>query len=256
MSAEDREELAHEIAFWMQGLDKPLPPLDEHARLVRQLCEQLRALAIMVLLGTGNSDRFHHNLIRSARLRLAFLRRCRAEGANGEHDFVSGILEPLHDAMAAGDWALATDLVRAAPADFRPGHEYEDDHHHARLLGLLLTQPDDAAAQRLALQQLAAAVGDEDHPRVALLRVLVERRQQDFEGAFEAFTAMRHADIDEEAQQGGLVSAGVRARRQVHMEGLALIALAARRGLKPGHEHRLCPALARVPMREPLPADD
>ena len=76
MSAEDREELAHEIAFWMQGLDKPLPPLDEHARLVRQLCEQLRALAIMVLLGTGNSDRFHHNRIRSARLRLAFLRRC------------------------------------------------------------------------------------------------------------------------------------------------------------------------------------
>lgn len=256
MSAEDREELAHEIAFWMQGLDEPLPELDEHARLTRQLCAQLRALAIMVLLGTGNSDRFHHNLIRSARLRLAYLQRCAREGATEEHDFVSGMIEPLHDAMAAGDWPLVGQIAKAAPAHHRPGHEYEDDHHHAVLLGQLVAAPGDLGAQMAAWQRLAAAVGDEAHPRLAVLRALIERRQADFDAAFEALTGLRHTELLAEAQQGGLVSPGVQAQRHVYIEGLALLRLAQHRGLAADGEHRLCPALARVPMREPLPADD
>ncbi len=256
MISEDIEELAFEIAVWMQGLDEPLPPLSEHAHLTGQLCEQLRALGIMVLLGSGNADRFQHNLIRSARLRLAFLQRCAAEGAADAHDFVAGILEPLHDAMAAGDWPLAQALTRATPAEYRPGHEYEDDHWHALVLRSLLAEPADPAAQQDALERLARALDDPEHHRVAVLRALATKDAAAFDGAFELLLDLRESEIAEEVQRGGLASPSTLARRHVFVEGLALLRLAARAGIATAADYRLCPALARVPMREPVPPDD
>jgi hypothetical protein len=70
------EDLAYEVAFWVQGLDDADLPLEDHASLVTQLGSHLRSLAIMVLLAFGKTDRFHHNLIRSGRLRRDFLNRC------------------------------------------------------------------------------------------------------------------------------------------------------------------------------------
>ncbi len=69
MFAEYCEDLAYEIAFWMQGFDEPSYPMDELGRLTRDLSDNLRSLAIMVLLSKGKVDRFHHNLIRSGRVR-------------------------------------------------------------------------------------------------------------------------------------------------------------------------------------------
>lgn len=256
MISENCEELAFEVAVWMQALDEPLPSLSEHAQLTGQLCDQLRSLGIMVLLSSGNSDRFHHNLIRSARLRLAFLQRCIAEGRTDAHDFVAGILEPLHDAMAAADWPLAQALTLAAPAEYRPGHEYEDDHWHALALRRLLAGPAERAAQEDTLERLARALGDPEHPRVAVLRALAEKQQGAFDDAFERLLDLRESEIAEEVQRGGLASPSTLARRHVYVEGLALLRLASRAGLTPAADYRLCPALARVPMHEPVPPDD
>jgi hypothetical protein len=157
MFADECEDLAYEVAFWMQGLDDPGLSLDEHGRLVVQLGSHLRSLAIMVLLASGKTDRFHHNLIRSGRLRRDFLNRCVQLGDTGQHDFVSGMLEPLHDSLAAADWALARELVDAAPAMYRPGHEYEDDFCVSQLLRQLLAGTPDPAAWAALLERTERA---------------------------------------------------------------------------------------------------
>lgn len=254
MTSDDIQELAHEVAFWMQGLDEPLPALDEHASLVRQLCGQLRSLAIMVLLHAAKTDRFHHNLIRSGRLRLAFLERCASEGAVHEHDFVSGVVEPVHDAMAAGDWPLAMALVRTAPATYRPGHEYEDDHHHVQLLGQLMAG--DAAAAAAALQHYVRSIGGEPDARAAVFEALIAGDPRAFDTAFECLVEARLAEIRHEVARGGLSSPSVLAPRHLFIEGVALLGLARRLGLQPADDYRLCPALALVPMQEPLPDSD
>src|ERR1700761_7035891 len=57
--------LAFEAAFWSLGVKDPAYPLDDLGRLSLHLSGTFRAIAIMVLLVKGDTDRFSHNLIRS-----------------------------------------------------------------------------------------------------------------------------------------------------------------------------------------------
>jgi len=252
MFAQACEDLAYEIAFWMQGLDKADLSLDEHAKLVEELGSHLRSLAIMVLLGFGKTDRFHHNLIRGARLRLGYLQRCQETDALEEHDFVSGILDPLFDSIAAGDWDLSLTLMRAAPPAYRRGHEYEDDFCSSQLLRQLVEGVPDSAAWAALLHRAEAAFGDPAHPRLALFRAIGERDQAAFDKGFEALLRARSASIDA-ASKGELAGAPVLAQRAVFIEGLAMLQLAQRFGLVTAPEYAMCPSLARVPMVEPVP---
>lgn len=254
MFADECEDLAYEVAFWMQGLDDPGLSLDEHGRLVVQLGSHLRSLAIMALLAFGKTDRFHHNLIRSGRLRRDFLNRCVQLGDTGQHDFVSGMLEPLHDSLAAADWGLARQLTETAPAAFRPGHEYEDDFCVSQLLRQLLAGTPDPAAWGALLQRTERALGGPDHPRLLVCRAIGARDQSAFDAAFDALVQSRIDEI-EEARDREPAEPPVLAQRAVFVEGLAMLQLARRAGLSTEVDYRLCPSLARVPMVEPVPED-
>ncbi len=173
-------------------------------------------------------------------------------GALEQHDFVSGVLDPLHDALAAADWALAQELLHAAPSPFRRSHAYEDDFCCAQLLRQLLEGAADRAAWAALLARAEAAFGDTDQPRLATCRALGERDQAAFDTAFDALIQARVDEI-EEASSRELAEPPVLAQRAVFVEGLAMLQLARRLGLATAPEYHLCPSLARVPMVQAVP---
>jgi hypothetical protein len=169
-----------------------------------------------------------------------------------QHDFVSGVLDPVHDSIAAGDWVLAKSLLDAAPAAFRPGHEYEDDFCCSQLLRQLLNGAPDPVTWAALMQRAERAFGGVEHPRLAVCRAIGARRQAAFDDAFDALVQTRVDEIDE-AMGRELAEPPVLAQRAVFIEGLAMLQLARRFGLATAAEYHLCPSLAQLPMVEPVP---
>lgn len=254
MFREECEPLAYELAFWIQGLEDPDYPLDELGSLTREVCSGLRSLGIMVLLSMGKSDRFQHNLIRSARLRRAYLERIGRANAFDDHDNVSSILEPVMDAIAAGQFDLARGILETSPRDFRPGHEYEDDYCHAQALLRLLQGAGAGPEVDVQAARMERYLSRSD-ARAAVCRALANADAAAFEEAFGALLQARSEEIADADDRGELAEPPVVAQREVFVEGLAMLRLARARGLPIEPEYQYCPSLALQPMVEPYPDD-
>lgn len=252
--AEHGEALAYDIAFWMAAATDPGYPIAQLDRLGVELSGKLRALAIMVLLVKADSDRFYHNLIRSGLVRETYLRRCRDEGFSGHHR-VSGRIGSLLDSIAAGDLALARRIAALSPAEFRQGHEYEDDYCYAQVLHLWVADPARDGGVAPLLERLAAFLEGRTCPRLDCCRALWTRDQELFDEAFDALLAERMAETAAAIERGQEEEPSVVSQRYVSIEGLALLRLAEARGLSARREYPLCPSLARVAMVTPFPGE-
>lgn len=249
------EELAHEAAFWLSGALSPSYPLPHLGRLSIDVCTKLRALAIAVLLVKADVDRFHHNLIRSALVREAYLRRCRDEGAPLDHHRASGRTAGLLDAIAASAPDIARRIVALSPTDLHKGHEYEDDYCFAQVLHrLVMPTPPEAEILPL-LERWAEYPPASSDARLEVCRALLTRDQAAFDEAFESLLNRRDDQISAEKARNKLEEPAVVAERHVYVEGLAVLRLAAARGLVTQSEYRMCPSLARLPMTQPFPGE-
>lgn len=249
------EALAHEVAFWMQGLTNPDYPANRLGKLSLELSDKLRGLAIITLLVKGEPDFFYHNLIRSGTARETYLSRTRDAGLFDDHHRASGRYEPLLDAIAAGDLALVRRIATLSPGEFRENHEYEDDYCYAQILQRLSQEPPEVQDILALFQRLEVFLNGQDSVRLALCRALTNVDQAAFDEAFLALIETYTADIEADKKRGRLEEPEVIAQRQVFIEGLALLRLAEVRGLATESEYRYCPSLARVPMQIPFPGE-
>jgi len=247
------ESLAYDIAFWMQGLDSSPP--QELGVLSLELSDKLRSMAIVTLLVKADTDFFLHNLIRSARAREIYLQRVKGAGLLEDHHRVLGRYEPLLDAIAAADWDRMARIRALSPADYRPGHEYEDDHWYARILHDLASSAPDEAQLPAMLEAFEKALGGLTPARLEVGRALAARDQAAFDAAIEALLDQHAAQIESDKERGKLEDPVVIAQRQVSVEALAILRLAERRGLTTQTEYRYCPSLAREPMVAPFPGE-
>jgi hypothetical protein len=247
--------LAYDTAFWMAGVKDPTYPLGQLGDLTLEVSAKLRTLAIVALLVKADSDKFYHNLIRSGMARETYLLRCQAEGRLDDHQRASGRYEPLLDVIASGDLELARRIASLSPAEFRAGHEYEDDYCYAQILHRLvqLVPPEPEIVP--LLDQFAAYLDGEDSARFDLCQALTNRDQGAFDKAFAALLDERDAQIEAEKERGQLEEPPVIAQRQVFVEGLALLRLAEGRGLATDADYRFCPSLGRIPMTNPFPGE-
>jgi len=247
--------LAYEIAFWMSGLTDPEYPVEELGTLSLELSSKFRALAIMSLLVKADSDLFYHNLIRSGIARETYLQRLKSEGIDQDHHLASGRYEPLIDAIAADDMALALRIVDLSPTEWRKGHEYEDDYCYAQILHRLAQEMPPEHEILLLLEQFESYLEGEPSARLDVCKALVERDQDAFDETFDALLDEQEAKIAADKAQGQMEDPVVIAQRQVFIEGLAILRLAEGRGLTTQLDYRYCPSLARVPMRAPFPGE-
>lgn len=249
------EALAYNIAFWMQGLTNPAYPVEQLGKLSLELSDKLRALAILTLLVKGESDFFYHNLIRSGIARETYLQRLKDEGIDDDHHQASGRYEPLLDAIASGDLALARRIVDLSPTEWRKGHEYEDDYCYAQILHRFIQETPREQEIPPLFQQFEACLEGQQSARLDVCRALVQRDQNAFDEAFVLLLDEQESKIAADKARGQEDDPVVVAKRQVFVEGLAILRLAESRGLTTHLEYRYCPSLARIPMRTPFPGE-
>lgn len=253
--AEYGQTAAYEVAFWMQGLANPSYPVAQLGGLTQDLTRKLRALAILGLVAAADGDCFHHNLIRSGRVRRLYLERMRLFGQTQDHQFCSGRYEPLLDAIAAGDWNLARQIVELSPAEFREGHEYEDDYCFAQIVSCWSVDPPREQEVPEFLGRFAAYAEGRPNPRLTLCRALQGGEQAAFDEALAGSLDARDLEIEAAKTRGQLEEPHIVALRRVSVEALAMLRLAERRGLRTESEYRYCPSLARAPIQTPLPEE-
>lgn len=249
------QDLAYDAAFWLTGVRSPDYPLGQLGRLSLEVSAKLRALAIAVLLVKADVDRFHHNLIRSGMVREVYLRRCRDEGALGDHHRASGRSGALLDSIAAGALDLARRIAALSPTELHQGHEYEDDHCFAQVLHRLVQPALPEAEIPPLLDRWGAYPPGATDARLDVCRALFDRDQAAFDDAFEGLLARRDDQISAEKARNRLEEPAVIADRHIHVEGLAILRLAGARGLATHPEYRMCPSLARLPMTQPFPGE-
>jgi hypothetical protein len=252
---EYQEILAYDIAFWLTAFQEPDYSPGQLGDVAVQVSAKLRAAAIVALLTSGDSDIFFHNLIRSARSRIAYLQRLHDAGISGEHHQASGRVDPFLDAVAAADFGSARQIVALSPRDWLQGHEYEDDFCYAQIVHGLILVPTDLTRLEGLFERYEGVLAGASEPRLDVARSIARRDQAAFNQAFESLLAARTRQIEAERARKKIEEPMMMAERQVYVEGLAMLQIAGRLGFTTQPEYLYCPSLARVPMQRPFPGE-
>jgi hypothetical protein len=247
------ESHSYETAFWMAGVYSPDYPARLLGGLAADVSDKIRTMAIFRLLTDGKTNSFYHNLIRSALVRQHYLRRCLAENLLDDHFRASGRYLPLFDAIAAAEFSLARNITELSPVEFMQGHEYEDDYCYAQIVQGLVTGRNDRAENLLTRFERYMETGSSG--RLMVVKALLGQDQSNFDSAFEQLISDRELEIAADIERGQIESPQVKAFRRIFVEGLAVLRLAERTGLKTEDEYRFCPSIARIPMTEPFPGE-
>lgn len=213
--------------------------------------ESLRAAAISELLINGDADRFYHGLMNSARVSRYYLTRSQRAG-HSDFRCAASRTDGLLDALAAADFKTATEIAALSPDLWMKDDEYEDEFLFASFIHQSLgTTPDVSNVDEL-FRRMNEAGGSS--AKRELCSALHEARQELFDSAFEVLLEERVASIarDRELFESTIV---LETSARVYIEGLAVLRLAERAGLKTQREYLFCPEIARSPMIEPFAED-
>jgi hypothetical protein len=250
-----QEILAYDIAFWLTAFQEPDYPPGQLGEVAVQVTAKLRAAAIVALLTTGDSDTFFHNLIRSARCRIAYLERLHDVGITGEHHQASGRVDPFLDAVAAADFESARRIVALSLREWLRGHEYEDDFCYAQVVHGLITVPTDVTRLEGLFERYERVLDGQSDARLEVTRAIARREHGAFDEAFEELLARRTGQIEAEKARKKIEEPSMIAERQIYVEGLALLQIATRLNIDTQPEYIYCPSLARGPMHRPFPGE-
>ena len=100
--------------------------------------------------------------------------------------------------MAAADFGTARRIVALSPREWMQGHEYDDDFCYAQTLHQLLSAPNDRPALDPWFDRFERALDGRQDARLDVTRAIADRKQPEFEEAFDALLRQRTRRIDEE----------------------------------------------------------
>lgn len=247
------ESTVYDAAFWASALDDPAYSLDRLGGVANDVSNKIRTIACYRLLADGKSDGFYHNLIRSGLVRRRYLQRCLKASLIADHFRGCSRFLPLCDSLTAGDFELARSIVEVSPVEFLDGHEYEDDYCYGRVLNLLVAGEQNQAPP--ILDRFERYLEGTPNGRFLVAKALIKADASEFEAAFEILLQDRREEIAKNVERGEMESPHIVAARRVFIEGLGILRLAERMGLKTQDEYLYCPSLARVPMVKPFPGE-
>ena len=206
---------------------------------VLELCRHHRIVGIGTFLLGAEGSKLHDGLYRSGRTYSHFLEVLGPDSAA----LSRGI--PFYDALACGDFDAVSRIVERSPREWRPDLEYEDDYLHVDFLmsHFFRDAPEDAC--EAVLERFEEVLEGGDAPRLAVCRALFTGDDELFEDGFTGLLA-NDAERNDGLLRQELVEPEVAATEaHVHIEGLALLRLAERKGLVTRHEYPRVPSLGR-----------
>lgn len=252
---EQAEHLAYEVAFDLVGLRSPDYPVDKLGRLSMELSGKLRTLAIISLLAKAHTDLFCHHLIRSGLVRETYLRRLAEQGITSDLHYGSGRYAALLDAVAVPDFELAERIVQLSPFNWQENHEYEDDFCYAQILHRFVSGVSVDSEVPLLLKRFETCLAGEPSARFDTCAALLANDQDQFDKAFGDLLKTHEAEMRAAEERDQIESMALMTQSSVFVEGLGVLRLAERRGLKTQGEYSYCPHMARAGMQVPFPGE-
>lgn len=208
---------------------------------VHQVCTYYRQLGVATLFQTGDADRHHVAAMQSASLYLFELLR-QPDAAK-----VTSFAKPLFDAIGAGYWEAARWIAEASRPTWNPEREYEDDFLYVWFLckHALLDAPREETEG--LLERYETVLEGAVDVRLDLCRALLDADEVTFDAELRALLERRREEVEALAERGALGNDAATWIRHFALEGLALLAIAERQGLKTGSRYLHCPDVARRP---------
>jgi hypothetical protein len=255
LSPEDlKEDLTAYVDFCTEVAEARVDPA-KCGEEFEDLSRYYRALGICQLSGDADIDGFFHHLIQSALARRHYL--TGVQGGGDPRYRRASFLDPALDAMAARQWKLAGALFGLVSPTWTEGEEYEDDFCYADAIRRLTTDAPEPLEPLLAHWE-EVLEGGEDR-RLPLVKALIAGDPAAFNEALtdhlSAEDAKQRKIADPEDGCSLADEPPFFPNHWVSVEGLALLALAEKRGMEVPDLFKGCPPPARTgvfgPFRSP-----
>ena len=234
---------ADKVELYEDEIAEEVLPQEEIEARYCALSDWYRVLGVCRFLAHADAEGLQDGLRQAGEARVELLRHRSTQrhpfnGYTGSAQYL-----PLCCAIAAGADDVAQEIVHLSSATLAKGEELEEDFAYAMVLHWLTSQKRNPRPDA-ALATLGELLG-EGSPRCAVATALVDADDKAFRPAFDALLAEWVTLMDDVTplERGETY----RADAGLFVEGLAIVRLAVRLGLRPKKEYRFVPSLARVP---------
>jgi hypothetical protein len=205
-------------------------------------CHLCRIRGIGQLLLDGTPESFHRELWRSGRVIWASLERA------DDSEKATGRLFPFFDAVSVTDWEGAAGIAAHARRSWNHEKEYEEEFLYAYFLMNLFFMDGDIGACTALLRRYEEVVDGEPDTRLGLCKALLGGEQIEFDAALAAFLDEYLERYRRLTRKEAISQEVAATEAHVSIEGLALLRLAQRRGLKPRRDY---PGVPSIALKEP-----
>lgn len=248
----EKVRISKTLELWVQSTFEPRNTVALVGKVCDKITESYRALAIISLLIDADTDTFYHDLIRSAKTREYYLTRCKLDNYS-DFRISTSRNEPFFDALAANDFGLARQLADLSPKVWRTEYEYEDDFYYTRIFHDFTSLDDmNNTPYKTLLRRFEESLEGSESARFKLCYALIGRNQQGFEKAFNELLIERTDAVEQESRIFLSEDINVALNHKIFIEGLAILRVAERIGLKTYNDYLYCPAIARQPTGKPF----
>jgi hypothetical protein len=214
---------------------------------VLAVCTGFRRRGIARFLLSAQAADLKLDMIRSGTAFAAHLQR-----ASG-HAIPTSKCEPWFDAVAAADWVTASTIAQHCAPAHMVDLEYEEDFLYMCFLQALATEGADMDALSNMVRRQQVLADDAPPPRLLICQALMGRHADNLTEALEDLIAQRQASYAEGLESDALIEEDWATEGQVFIEGLALLQLAVRLGIRTTESFLFVPDV--VLSSPALPAD-
>ncbi|HLL54430.1 MAG TPA: immunity 49 family protein [Myxococcaceae bacterium] len=218
-----------------------LPAIHRGASLrsVLAFCQNFRIAAIGKLLIGGSPAQFRHHLHQSGRAFAHFLASAPEDAKLGSKTM------PFFDAVAAGDLEAAEIIARHSRRGWRQGKEYPEDFYFPEFLMQHAFLGAPVAEREAMLQRYEQALEGSEDLRLDVCQALLAGDSDAFDEALRLYLESRNDEWAELVESETLAPEAAATEGHVSVEGLALVRLAERQGLRTEPDYLHVPSLGR-----------
>lgn len=207
------------------------------AKLTLETARLLRQYGCALLLSHLDEEGFRDHLRQSASLYLELLARRQACSDFDQYYLARSKAEPLFDALASGDMALAQRVASSLSTSWLERMEPEEDFHYFGVLGSLLLEQEPSTS----LSSFERCLQGGSSSRFEVVSALATRDSEGFEQALLALVEEESSSLERQRRSGLFDPHLHQTEAFIFVEGVALVRLARRLGLETRPGYRLLP---------------
>ena len=153
---------------------------------------------------------------------------------------------PFFDAIACGDLPIAKEIAVASRSSHNPGEEYIDDFLYVYFLMKMFFLKGKHGELVNLLDQFEAVAADDTASRYELCKSFLEKDQQAFDDAFDSIIELYIESLNTKMEKGLISDEDWAVSAPLFIEGLALLRLAEKLGLRTQKDYTSIPEIARL----------